>query len=331
MKALATLYFSLFFFFGYAQDNRLITVSRTVKLMGTDFDISVVTVNEEIGYINIEEIIEEIRRIEKLINHEAENSELSQINLHAGIQPIVVSLELFKLIERAKQVSEISGGAFDISGAVLDNLWKFDGSTGYLPTDNEIRDKLARVGYQKIILNEAETTIFLKEKGMKINFVAFGIGYAIDKAKELIISKGVKAGMITASGKLTTWGTKATGEKWLLGIANPLSRDAIFSWLPIAESSAGTFGNHEEFITFKGLKYSDKIDPRTGYPATGVKSVSVLSNSAEFCDALATAVHVLGKDAGLALINQLPDTEAVIIDSDNLLHKSKGITFGNMP
>jgi len=160
---------------------------------------------------------------------------------------------------------------------------------------------------------------------MKISFGALGKGYAADKAKSLLMSKQVIAGIINASGDLTTWGTKSSGEKWLIGIANPLSKDKIFSWLPIVESSVATSGNYEKYVEFKGVKYSHIIDPRTGYPSRGVRSVSVFSKNAQTCDALATAVYIMGREAGLFLINQLPLTEVILVDSENKIHKSNGI------
>ncbi|MGB5818825.1 MAG: FAD:protein FMN transferase [Saonia sp.] len=300
-----------------------------MKLMGSRFEITVVAANEEIGYINIQEAVAEINRIEKIISSWDQASETSLINKNAGIKPVKVSLELFKLIERAKQISEITDGAFDISYASMDKVWKFDGSMKYPPKATEIKKSIAKVGYKKIILNNDERTVFLKQKGMKIGFGAIGKGYAADKAKELLVSKQVRAGIINASGDLTTWGTKTSGEKWLIGIANPLSKDKIFSWLPIVESSAATSGNYEKYVTFNGKKHSHIIDPRTGYPATGVNSVSIFSKSAELCDALATSVSIMGKDTGMALINQLRGTEVIIVDSNNKIHKSNGIIFDN--
>lgn len=299
--------------------------------MSCEVDLTVVAANEEIGYINIEEIVEEIRRIEKILDNSDEASETSLINRNAGKMPVKVSAELFKLIERAKQISEITDGAFDISYAALDGLWRFDGSMDHLPTDAEIKRKTSKVGHKKIILDTAENTVFLKEEGMKISFDGIGKGYAADKAKELMVSKEVKAGAINACGSLTTWGTRATGEKWLLGIANPLGSENAFSWLPIVESSAATSGNREGFVVFRDKRYSGSIDPRTGYPSPGIKSVSVFAKSAELCDALATAVHVLGKDMGLALVNQLGGTGAVIVTNDDKVYKSFGILFERNP
>ncbi|WP_245967233.1 FAD:protein FMN transferase [Ulvibacterium marinum] len=331
MRQLITLLFGLWTIIGYGQGREYVTVKKTMGLMGSRFDITVVAATEELGYINIEEAAAEITRIEKMISSWNPESETSLINKNAGIKPVKVSLELFKLIERAKQISEITDGAFDISYASMDLIWKFDGSMKYLPTETEIKKSIAKVGYKKIILNSDEQTVFLRQRGMKISFGAIGKGYAADKAKELLVSKQVIAGIINAAGDLTTWGTKASGEKWLIGIANPLSKDKIFSWLPIVESSVATSGNYEKYVLFKGKKYTHIIDPRTGWPSSGVNSVSIFSKSAELCDALATAVFIMGKDAGLALINQLGGTEVILVDDNNKIYKSNGIMFENNP
>ncbi|MBT8307965.1 MAG: FAD:protein FMN transferase [Maribacter sp.] len=316
---------------GFGQERKYVTVKKTQKLMGSRFEVTVVADNEEIGYINIDQAIAEIIRIEKLISSWDPDSETSHINRNAGIKPVQVSLELFKLIERAKLFSSITDGAFDISYSSMDRIWKFDGSMDRMPTPEAIKKSVSKVGYGKIILNEADRTVFLKEKGMKISFGAIGKGYAAEKAKELLVSKQVVAGIINASGDLTTWGTKASGEKWLIGIANPLSKDKIFSWLPVVESSVATSGNYEKYVIINGKRYSHIIDPRTGYPSQGINSVSIFAKGAEFCDALATAVYIMGKDAGLGLINQLPEAEVIIVDSNNKIHKSSGILFDNNP
>ena len=299
--------------------------------MGCRFDITVVAANEEIGYINIDEAVAEIRRIEKMVSSWDPDSETALINKNAGIKPVEVSVELYKLIERAKQISEITDGAFDISYSSMDEIWKFDGSMTYMPSKEMIKKSIANVGYEKIVLDPEGHTVFLKQKGMKISFGAIAKGYAADKTKELLVSKQVVAGIINASGDLTTWGTKASGEKWLIGIANPLSKNKIFSWLPIVESSVATSGNYEKFVIFDGKKYTHIIDPRTGYPSQGVNSVTIFAKSAELCDALATAVFIMGKDAGLSLINQLGGTEVILVDSNNKIHKSSGILLDNNP
>ncbi|MEL6974535.1 MAG: FAD:protein FMN transferase [Bacteroidota bacterium] len=295
--------------------------------MGTRFEITVVAPNEDIGYININEAVAEIQRIEKLISSWDADSETSEINKNAGIRPVRVSQELFELIERALALSKVTDGAFDITYASLDKVWRFDGSMTTMPTESEIARSVAKIGYDKVILNSATHSVYLTEKGMRIGFGAIGKGYAADKAKALLMSKEVKAGIINASGDLTTWGTKSNGENWMVGITNPLEKEKVFAWLPVIESSVATSGNYEKFISFGGQKYSHIIDPRTGYPTKGISSVTIFAKKVELCDALATAVFVLGRDTGMHLVNQLDGVEAVIVDSDNKIHKTNGITF----
>ncbi|MEM1258596.1 MAG: FAD:protein FMN transferase [Bacteroidota bacterium] len=312
---------------GYAQRGDAIVVKKAIRLMGTDFEISVVAPTEQIGYINIDEAVSEIKRIEGMISSWDEDSETSEINRNAGIQPVRVSKELFQLIERSKKLSEITDGAFDISYASMDRIWKYDGTMDRMPTETQIKASVEKIGYQKIELDQEEQTVFLQQEGMRIGFGAIGKGYAADSAKELLISKGVKGGIVNASGDLTTWGTRETGEKWMVGITNPMDKDKIFTWLPIVESSVATSGDYEKYIIFKGKKYSHIIDPRTGYPTKGVTSVSIFAKKAELCDALATAVFIMGRDSGIHLVNQLDGVEVVLVDEEKKIHKSAGIVF----
>ncbi len=316
---------------GYAQERELVTVKKTLKLMGSRFSITVVSPSEELGHINIEEAIAEITRIERMISSWNTDSETYLINKNAGIKPVKVSLELFRLIERCKVISVLTDGAFDISYSSMDKIWKFDGTMTEMPTAEKIKKSVEKVGYEKIILNSEKQTVFLKEKGMKISFGAVGKGYAADKAKQFLVSRQVAGGIIDAAGDLSTWGTDVTGKKWVIGIVNPLAKDKIVSWLPVVESSVATSGNYEKYVTFKGKRYSHIIDPRTGYPSSGIRQVTVFAKEAEVCDALATAVFIMGKEAGLFLINQLDGVEVILFDNFNKAHKSYGILFDRDP
>ncbi|MGB5691262.1 MAG: FAD:protein FMN transferase [Flavobacteriaceae bacterium] len=313
------------FICSFGQSDSRVTVQRTLEIMGAKYEFTLVVPNEEIGYINIEEAASEIKRVEKMISSWIPESETSLINENAGISPVKVSDELFKLIDRCIKISEITDGAFDISYGPLTELWRFDGSMQYLPTPEEIRRCVDRVGYDRIYLNTLERTVFLKKPGMKLNFGGVGKGYSVDRAKELLISKGVLAGMINASGDITTWGTKSTGEKWLIGIENPGWRKNIFTWIPIVESSVSITANYKKYVMMNGKRYSHIINPKTGYPVTGIDKVAVLSKTSELCDALATAVVILGKENGLALIDQLGGTEVIIADNLGEIEHSTGI------
>ncbi|WP_405381139.1 FAD:protein FMN transferase [Maribacter sp. LLG6340-A2] len=325
MKHLSPIIFFLMTFFAFGQGEQFITVKKSFTAMGSDFDITVVSLEEELGYIYIQEAYAEIQRIEKLISSWDENSETSKINANAGIKPVAVSWELFKLIERSIQISELTNGAFDISYTALENLWRFDGSMTQIPSKTKIRETALKTGYKNIQLNSKDQTVFLTKKGMRISFGGIGKGYAADKAKALLVSKQVQGGIINVGGDITTWGTKATGEKWLIGILNPEGKEGLFSWLPILESSVATSGGNADYMVVNGKKYAHVLDPRTGYPSMGIQSVSVFAKSAELSDALATSIFVMGVNAGLALINQLGDTEVIIVDEHDKMFKSNGI------
>ncbi len=298
--------------------------------MGSRFNFTIVAKEEKSANAYIDEAVAEVKRIEKLISSWDKDSETSKINKNAGIEPVKVSVELYDLIERAIQISKITDGAFDISYAALDNIWRFNISMDYIPSDLQIANSVNKIGYKNIILNKEAQTVYLSKEGMKIGFGAIGKGYAADKVKELLKSKGVIAGIINASGDLTTWGTQVSGKKWMVGITNPLDVSKVFSWMPIVESSVATSGNYEKYIIYKGEKYSHIIDPRTGWPSKGIKSVSVFAKKAELCDALATSIFVMGLEAGLSLVNQLKGIEAIIIDDNNQIHKTTGIQFNNI-
>jgi FAD:protein FMN transferase len=298
---------------------------RTLKLMGSRFDITVVAANKDQGDAFIDLAVAEISRIESKISSWDSNSVTSLINKNAGIEPVIVDEELFNLIQRAIQISKLTEGAFDISYASMDKIWKFDGSMKTMPSKDIIKQSVAKVGFQNIILNQEKHSVFLKLKGMKIGFGAIGKGYAADKAKVLLKQKGVEAGIINASGDMNTWGKQPNGKDWKVGITNPLNKNKVFTLLPIHEKAVVTSGNYEKYVTFSGQRYSHIIDPRTGYPSKGVVSASVFAPSAELADALATSIFVMGKDVGLNLINQLPEVECIIVDDTGKVYYSENI------
>lgn len=297
--------------------------------MGSRFDISVVEKDSIKATKFIDIAITEISRIEKIISSWDKNSETSQVNNNAGIKPIKVSTELFNLIKRAISISKLTDGAFDISYASMDRIWKFDGSMKTIPLKEKIQQSVIKVGFQNIILDEVKQTVFLKIKGMKIGFGAIGKGYAADKAKKLLISKGVKAGIINASGDMNTWGKQPNGKDWTIAITNPLNKSKAYGIFPITNGAVVTSGNYEKFVIFDNKRYAHIIDPRTGYPTNGIISVTVFASSAELADALATSVFVMGFDVGINLINQLPKVACIIIDDKGNIHKSNGIQIKN--
>lgn len=293
--------------------------------MGSRFEITVVARNETEGDQYIKIAIAEIDRIEKLISSWDPNSETSKINNAAGKNPVTVSKELYDLIDRCLKISKLTDGAFDISYASMDRIWKFDGSMKTMPSKEAIQESVSKVGFQNIILDKQNNSVFLKLPGMKIGFGAIGKGYAADKAKELLRKNNVPSGIINASGDMNTWGKQPDGSDWKIALTNPMDKNKGFGLLPIIDKAVVTSGNYEKQVVFNGTKYSHIIDPRTGYPSTGVLSVTVFAPKAELADALATSVFVMGRDTGLNRINQLPNVECIIIDENGKIFKSKNI------
>jgi thiamine biosynthesis lipoprotein len=160
---------------------------------------------------------------------------------------------------------------------------------------------------------------------MKLGLGGIGQGFIADKIKALLISKGVVAGIVNVSGDINTWGKQLNGEKWKVAIKNPLNKDKIFATFPLEDSAVETSGSYEKYVTFNGIRYSHIIDTRTGYPATGVISVSLFAKSTEFADALATGVFVMGVDVGLDLVNQLPGVGCIYVDDKGKIFTSKNI------
>jgi thiamine biosynthesis lipoprotein len=294
--------------------------------MGSDFEITVVAKTQQEADKQIGMAIAEISRIEALISSWKPTSQTSNINKNAGIAAVQVSDELFSLIQRALQISNLTDGAFDISYASMDRLWKYDGSMTQMPSKEAIRKSVAKVGYENIITDPQSNTVFLKNKGMKIGFGAIGKGYAADKAKKLLISNGVSGGIINASGDINSWGSKPSGSSWQVAITNPLNKNKAFAMLPIKDAVV-TSGNYEKYVTFNSRRYSHIIDPRSGYPTQGIISVTVFAPKAELADALATSVFVMGVQTGIDRINQLKAIECVIITETGSIITSNNLTL----
>lgn len=301
---------------------------KDCKLMGNRFELTVVSDNEKWAFDKIEAGIGEIQRIERLLTTFSDDSETNQVNQNAGISPVKVSAETFNLIERSLRISQVTQGAFDITyGSIDKRLWNFDQHMTALP-DHETAKKMVRlINYENVILDREKSTVFLKEKGMRIGFGGIGKGYAAERAKQVMKEQGVKSGVVNASGDLTAWGLQPNGKQWTVGIANPDATHEVFSYVSITDMAVATSGNYEKFVMIDGKKYSHTINPRTGLPVTGIKSVTIITTNAEIADAMATPVMIMGIKTGLDMIDQIKNIEAVIIDDNDRMYTSKNINI----
>lgn len=296
--------------------------------MGNRFEICVCGDDASWAEQCIDKAIIEIQRIEKLLTTFDEGSETNLINRNAGIMPVKVSAETFYLVRRSIKLSDLTQGAFDITyGSVDKRLWNFDTTMTSLPDPAIARRSVRLINYRNIILDNLNLTVFLKEKGMRIGFGGIGKGYAADRARTLLQNEGVKDGFVNAAGDLTAWGNQPDGKPWTIGIANPDAKQYPFSTLQISDSAVATSGNYEKFVVIDGNKYSHTIDPKTGLPVTGIKSVTIISPHAEVSDALATPVMIMGTEVGLDLINQIHGIGCIIVDDHNRIYTSKNINL----
>ncbi|NBB21863.1 FAD:protein FMN transferase [Runella sp. CRIBMP] len=299
---------------------------RVVRLMGNRFEISVVAEDEAWANDRIGEAVAEIQRIEALLTTFNDHSQTNQINAQAGIAPVRVEREVFELIRRSLRISELTQGAFDITyGSIDKSLWNFDTTMTSLPDAETAKRMVRLINYRNVVLNEANASVFLKEKGMRIGFGGIGKGYAAEMAKRLLLQKGVKSGIVNASGDLTAWGSQPNGSPWTIGVADPNAKNQPFSYLNISNVAVATSGNYEKYAVIGGKKYSHTIDPKTGLPVSGIKSVTILSPNAEIADAMATPVTVMGVRVGLDLINQMQGMACIIIDDKDRIFTSKNI------
>jgi FAD:protein FMN transferase len=302
---------------------------RVLKLMGNRFEITVVHHDDSFANECIDAAVAEIQRIEKLFTTFNDDSQTNLINRNAGIKPVQVDKEVYDLIQRSIKISQLTQGAFDITyGSIDKDLWNFNKNLTALPDAATAKKLVHLINYNNIILNEAACSVFLKEQGMRIGFGGIGKGYAAERAKHILLSKGITSGIVNAAGDLTAFGHQPGGQPWTIGIAAPDNPNHLpFSTLNITNTSIATSGNYEKFAVINGKRYSHTIDPKTGFPVSGIKSVTVICPNAEIADAMATPVMVMGIKAGLALINQVKNIACIIIDDNDRIHTSKNINL----
>jgi len=298
------------------------------KLMGSAFELIIRDDDRSRAEAFLNEGRDEIKRLEKLLTEFDTLSFTSLINENAGVKPVRVDIEVYQLIQRCIGLSDFTQGAFDISVGPLKKLYNFRNEQFVFPEKAAVKKALQSVGYKHISLLP-DQHVFLSRKGMHISFAAVGKGYAADKVKKIWQEKGVLHGVINASGDLTVIGKKSDEKRWQIGIADPDQTSQVLCFLPVENASVATSGDYEQFFKRGGARYAHTIDPRTGKPVSGIKSVTVISPGAELCDALATAVFVMGVDTGLHFINQLPQTHCLIINDKNEVFPSRNLNFKN--
>jgi thiamine biosynthesis lipoprotein len=299
-------------------NNDLNIFRRTLRLMGNRFEISVVG-NDPVWADNcIDAAVVEISRVEKLLSAFNEDSQIKEINRNAGVKPIKVNAEIFRLVERSLKISELTYGTFDIT---------YNAADKNVDVQKIERKSVKFTNYTNVRIDEVNTTVFLTEKGMRVGFGAMSKGYAADRAKYILQMMGVSSGVINAGGDLLTWGLQPDNEPWTITSADPNREVQPFSNINISNMAIATSGNFDKNVTISNRKHLHNVDTKKGFPVSVLKSVSIVSPTAELSDAMATPVMAMGVNAGLYLINQLQQLACVIVDDHDRVYTSKEVNY----
>ncbi len=284
--------------------------------MDTFCEISCYTDDREKAIAGIDAAFNEMKRIEKVFNKFDENSEVSKINRLAGSEKIKVTREMFQLIKDSIYYSRISGGAFDITVAPLMDIWGFVRKHGTIPDKETIDDAIKSVGYKNLELDREELSIRFLNKGTKLDFGGIAKGYAIDRAKDILASFGIKNALINLGGNIFALGNPPGEKAWKIGVEDPRSKGSLLRSFELTGQAISTSGNYERFFEMAGKRYSHIMNPLTGEPCQGIISVTIVSDSGESSDALSTAIFVMGEEKGIALSKTIKGVKVLILKED---------------
>ncbi len=292
-------------------------------VMGTFSRVVVIARTERAANACIQAAFDVQDRVNALMSYQREDSELNQVNRRAFDEPVAVDPMTFEVLQQAVRFSRLSDGAFDVTVGPLMDLWQKAGESNETPTPEALAEARAKVGYDKLILDEAKKTVRFAVPGMRIDLGGIGKGYAVDKAVEAMVQRGALGGMVDLGGNIRCFGKPPQGQEyWRVGLQDPnVAPDQIGGSKPLlvlalTNESVATSGDYRRFVKVHGEKQSHILDTRTGKGASSLVSDTIIAPDATTADALSTAVNVLGPEKGLALIERLPDVEAILIPAD---------------
>lgn len=320
----ALLCLSLILFYSCSTGNG--SVYRQSKaLMDTYVTVTVVSSSKDQARRAVQDAFSEIERFGDLINFFSDKSELSKINRNAGIAPVRVSPLTLDVVEKSLYVARESDGAFDPTIGPEIHMWDF--FKKIKPSDDEIRKKLPLVNYRNVVVDNKDSTVFLKEKGMMLDLGGIAKGYGADLAVAALKKDGIRAGIVAIAGDIRTFGSKPDGSPWNIGIQNPRQKDKedeIIATVRLSNKAISTSGDYQRYFILGGRRYHHLLDPKTGYPAMHCRSVSVVADKGVFTDSFATAVFIMGPDKGMKLLKKL-NMDGVIIDTDGHIDVTAGL------
>jgi thiamine biosynthesis lipoprotein len=296
--------------------------SQSADIMGTRIRVEVWHPEQNLAEQAIAAVLEEFHRIDRLMSPFREESELSLLNREADRRPIPISKELFQLLQTSREISELTAGAFDITFASIGHY--YDYRRGIAPSDEALRENLSGIGYRHVTLDPSRQAVNFTRPQVRIDLGGIAKGYAVDRGIELLRREGIESALITAGGDSRMLGDRQ-GRPWRIGIRAPRDPEGVVAILPLLDSAVSTSGDYERYFETDGVRHHHIISPSTGHSAREVQSVTIIGPNATRTDALSTSIFVLGSEAGLELINRLPEMEAVIIDNTGRMLFSSGL------
>jgi thiamine biosynthesis lipoprotein len=294
-------------------------------VMGTFAHLKAIAKDQETAQNCVESGFAELQKVDDLMSDYKRDSEISEVNRDSSERAVKVSKSTFEVLQKSVEFSRLSDGGFDITIAPLAELWRSAAESNSVPAEKDLADARSKVGYEKLILDANEMTVRFAVDGMKLDLGGIAKGYAIDKAVEAMQAGGAVGGMVDVGGDIRCFGKPAGGKKtWRIGLENPANikgsdetlsagMDTILHVLKLNNGAIATSGGYRRFVLIEGKKYSHIMNRDTSSSAQGMSSVTIISQSAIDADALATAVSVMGKEKGLAIIEKTPQTEAILI------------------
>ena len=292
--------------------------------MGSSLEIEVFGPDPAVCDRAVQAARDEIDRLDRMMTDWKQESPLMDVNRAAGVKPVPVPRELFFIVKRSVEMSELTGGTFDISFAGAGKLWNWRAPEPVVPSPETVKAALENVGWKGIRLDAKEQTVYLSKPGMRIGLGGIVPGYAADLAMAKIRALGIRDACVNMSGDLMLSGKK-NGAPWTVGVTHPRKKGETIAVIPVSNAAVSTSGDYERFFIKDGKRYCHIIDPRTGYPADLCQSVTIIAPNTAFADALAKGVFILGPVEGMKLAEKIEGVEALIVAADGTLTLSKGL------
>lgn len=308
-----------------AQPVSQFVVSKRAQMhMGTLVTLTVVAPDTSVSYRAMRAGFDEIKRLEQLLSTWRLDSELSLVNAEAGRRPVRVSQETLALVIRSLEMAQLTRGAFNIALGPAVEAWSVT-ERQYIPDDSELRQLKPLVDWTSIRVNTVDQTIFLPREGMRIDIGGIGKGYAADRAVEEMKRAGATGGVVALSGDIKTFGLIPEQNGFPVGIRHPRQEGTLIAMIELKDEAISTAGDYERFFEREGVRYHHILDPRTLQQARTCQSVTIIAKEGTVADGLDTGIFVLGPEEGMALVENLPDVEAIIVDAEGKMTVSSGL------